>query len=1752
MFWQLRSHRSRARIYRNRRNGVRPIVTLLEERWLLSTYVVNDSGDAALDSAVGPAETSDGTITLRSAIEQVNIDGGGTINFAEAMTINPASPLPDIGAPAEIDGTTAPGYEAGTPVIMLNGNGVTSYGLTLAGSGITIQGLAIGKFTISGIDVGGNSNTILGTNLGTNQAASSAEPNGDGIDVNGSDNTIGGVTASDRDVISGNDADGVYIVGAATGNVVEGDYIGINGAGAAALPNKQCGIRNYGYANTIGGTTAGARNVISGNTDITAVFGDGVYIAGTNNVVVGNFIGTDDTGTVAVPNALDGVRVDGSANTIGGTAPGAGNVISGNGGTGVELRGGVGVTGNVVAGNYIGTDVTGTVAIGNGYTGVALDSGAADNTIGGTTVGARNVISGNGGAGIQMTPVGVTADNIVEGNYIGTDYTGTVALLNQYFGIQLGVYAANNTIGGTTAGARNVISGNQYIGIDIYADGGYGNVVEGNYIGTDYTGTVAVGNGSGTYAPQGGVVIDSGASDNTIGGTSSGDANTIAFNTGGVDIGNSATDNTTGDAILGNSIYSNDGLGIDLGDNGVVQNDSEGHTGPNLFQNFPVITAATSAGSYAVISGTLTSTPNTAFTIQFFASVAAGSSGNGEGQTYLGEITNATTNGSGNYVFNDVKFPAVAGQAVITATATDPSGNTSEFSEAFSATTTTPIVVENTNDSGPNSLRAAITYADSQTSPQTIMFAIPGNGVQTIEPQSALPPIAQQVLIDGTTEQGYNGSPIIQLEGTDAPDSSGLQFAAGSADSTIKGLEFTGWNNGIEIDTTGVLVVGNYIGYTTGVDEPNDNGVYITGSGNTVGGTTAASLNVISGNSSDGVAINGLGAVDNVVEGNDIGTDGTGEVASANDHDGILITDGASDNRIGGTTAAASNVISGNTNDGVEISGAGTSGNVVEDDTIGTDATGMFAVPNGQIGVEVDQGASDNTIGDTIGAPTVISGNGANGVAIEGPGTFGNVVQGDDIGTDSTGTNPLVNGSDQVVISDGAPDNTIGGTTAAASDEIFDFREQIGVHLSETGTTGNVVEGDDITGLYVYSPGNYGVLIDGGATANTIGGTTAAAGNAIADNFTGVQIADTGTTSNALEGNFIGPQGMGTLSAPNYVGVCISDGASRNTIGGTAGGAGNVIADTAGDGITIGFTQGDESNDNAILGNSIFGNTGIGIDLGDDGVTPNHSSPTTGIIDYAPNGDQNFPVLASATFVPDVSDANGTLIVSGSLAADDNSTYIIQLFSNPAADPSGYGQGQTLIASFDVTTDASGAAVFSEDLMNIANLTGSTISATATDPNGNTSEFAQDVTVSSGAGASITVPLGDTPAAIQAALQAAVSELQSLPAGTALPAVLLDVTSVAQLDSVVAAINGLTSQSSPVITVIVDLGGDTDPADTSLDPPTGIDVTIQNGTLEGGSPALIVTGGNVALNHVTATNLTSAPTILVSGGSLTVRNSTIDGSPVVGEAAFSITAGTLDLGTSSSPGANSINISSGDQFVQNATSTPIPTVGDTFTVSGAIRAATELSFTSLSGPASSSAQGQSVTFTAPVVPDYPGDPAPTGYVYFVDLTTGNTLGMVKLTAGTAAFSTNTLPVGSNEIVARYFGDSRYLLSISGTFNQTVTAAPALTNVTADLSIKFGGFIFNRKTAQLAQSLTITNTSGAAITWPIELVFENLKNATLVNRTGTYSGTPYITILSSGSLGVGQSLTISLLFADPTLQAITYTAEFLAGPIPPQS
>ncbi|HEX8073006.1 MAG TPA: LamG-like jellyroll fold domain-containing protein [Pyrinomonadaceae bacterium] len=411
------------------------------------------------------------------------------------------------------------------------------------------------------------------------------------------------------------------------------------------------------------------------------------------NVIEGNFIGTNPAGTVAASNGVTrGIAVFSSSNNlIGGTSPAARNVISGNNQSGISISGnsnGQVSANNQVQGNFIGTNAAGTAALGNSFIGIFVNGLASGNVIGGTVAGARNVISGNGTAGVFINSD--ATGNSVQGNFIGTNAAGTAAIGNTN-GVILGqgTISTNNIIGGTAAGARNVISGNFGAGVEISGGAATGNLVQGNYIGTDVSGTAPLGNSTdGVFISGASFNNTGGASGNIIGGAAAGAGNVIAFNArDGVRVNaGTGVGGGTGNSIRANSIFSNSSLGIDLAGNGLTPNDAcDPDTGPNNLQNFPVLTSAVSAGGNTTVQGTLNSTPNTQFTVEFFSSPTCDAAGNGEGQTYLGAAT-VTTDASCVATINATLPSATSAGQVVTATATDPNGNTSEFSACRTVT----------------------------------------------------------------------------------------------------------------------------------------------------------------------------------------------------------------------------------------------------------------------------------------------------------------------------------------------------------------------------------------------------------------------------------------------------------------------------------------------------------------------------------------------------------------------------------------------------------------------------------------------------------------------------------------------------------------------------------------------------------------------------------------------------------------------------------------------------------------------------------------------------------------------------------------------------------------------------------------------------------------------------------------------------------------------------------------------------------
>ena len=399
----------------------------------------------------------------------------------------------------------------------------------------------------------------------------------------------------------------------ASNNVVQGNYIGVNAAGTAALPNDT-GIVLFNNApnNTIGGSTAAHKNVVSGNRNI------GISIESSNsNVVQGNFIGTNAAGDAAINNVSQNFRVSDSSNTLIGGSTATPGTAPGNVVLSIFVNGGAQT---LIQGNLIGTNAAGTADITGAFFGVSI---WGDAIVGGSTPGTRNVISGFG-EGISFANSG---GGSVLGNFIGTDITGTVAIPNTT-GISFGSNIRGTKIGGTNGGEGNVISGNA-IGVRLDT---HNAIVKGNFIGTRIDGTTALPNN------VRGIEIRDLSSENVIGGTEAGAGNTIAFNGGsGVAVSRPGSlFSSSKNVIRGNKIHSNGVLGIDLDANQVTLNDpGDGDTGSNGLQNYPDITTVTS-GAVTTIQGTFNSTANRVFNVDFYVNSACDPSGFGQGASFIG------------------------------------------------------------------------------------------------------------------------------------------------------------------------------------------------------------------------------------------------------------------------------------------------------------------------------------------------------------------------------------------------------------------------------------------------------------------------------------------------------------------------------------------------------------------------------------------------------------------------------------------------------------------------------------------------------------------------------------------------------------------------------------------------------------------------------------------------------------------------------------------------------------------------------------------------------------------------------------------------------------------------------------------------------------------------------------------------------------------------------------------------------------
>lgn len=567
---------------------------------------INGNGNQVVGCFIGMQSngTSRGASNATTGIKINNV-ANNTIGDGTTAGANLISGMAAYGTGVLITGSSATGNTVKGNIIGLQKNGTTLvsthyqlYGIkiesasgnnTIGGTG-TYDGNVISgqygqygtgtKYYGVGILLNSNAtagNTVIGNRIGMQHNGTTAVSNNTqymGIYIlNSKNNTIGGNTAAHRNVISGNGpipyqnqiwSCGILISGStSTGNSIKGNYIGPKSDGmdyiTSAIQFKGIIIRNAGTGNVIGGTASGEGNVLSGNTcnfGGNCGEGRGIVVKNSTVTITGNIIGLNKNGDALLGNAPTekqywGIELDSLAtnNIIGGTTATTRNIISGNQSSGIKI-GSVnpsGCTGNVVKGNYIGLANDGTTRINNNIQnyGVTI-SGATSNTIGGSNANEGNVISGNNYFGIYLSSS--ANSNTFWGNIIGTTVNGTWVTNNtQTRGINC-ENSANNIIGGNTSTKRNLISGNEDIGILLNGSTATGNQIKGNYIGTNAAGTAILTNPSNS-SPQGvGVWTASSASSNAIGGTTSGEGNLISGNESGVQL------NSNSNTVYGNII----------------------------------------------------------------------------------------------------------------------------------------------------------------------------------------------------------------------------------------------------------------------------------------------------------------------------------------------------------------------------------------------------------------------------------------------------------------------------------------------------------------------------------------------------------------------------------------------------------------------------------------------------------------------------------------------------------------------------------------------------------------------------------------------------------------------------------------------------------------------------------------------------------------------------------------------------------------------------------------------------------------------------------------------------------------------------------------------------------------------------------------------------------------------------------------------------------------------------------------------
>lgn len=1013
---------------------------------------------------------------------------------------------------------------------------------------------------------------------------------------------------------------------------------------------------------------------------------DGIRVDSDSNTIVGNYIGTDLTGLQDLGNNGDGLHINGAFNTIGGTTALLRNVIAGNADDGIDISGS-GAANNIVIGNLVGLGADGTTALGQGVDGIVVTSGAKNNIIGSTTAGSGNVVSSNVNDGIEVSGAG-TSGNQVLGNFVGTDVTGLLNRGNIDDGIQISEGADNNIIGGTTSAHRNVIAANLDDGVQFNGSSTSDNWLLGNYVGLAADGT-ALGNA------DNGVEFHSGASNNTVGGTNVGEGNVIAHNAdNGVDLDPTAGN---GNRISGNSIYLNDDLGIDLNSDGVTLNDvDDSDNGPNQRQNFPELTSVLTSGTEIYVTGSLNSSSGRDFHIELFANdeiVGSDSSGFGQGQTYLGSFM-VTTDASGYVSFTQSISVEVPSGHFISATATHIiAGHTSEFAAHVNALPTNSPTI--TSQGGEPS--ATIDVPENSTV-VTIVTASDSDADNLSYSLSGGADAAQFAIDSSTGVLSFLSAPDFEAP-TDADGDNVYEVTVqvsdgtGGSDSQALSVSITDMSSTLAVSTTADSVNGD----TSSIEALNANdggdGISLREAilaANATPGTDTIAFNITAAlvNGAHRIAITSdLPTItDSIV------IDGTTDADFTTNNTPVIQLDDAGATTYGLILSAHNSTIRGLSvtrfsEAGIDVTG---NSNTITGNWFGLNPDGTTNSTQQKHGLLIN--GSNNMVGGSTAADgNVFVDNWYAGITLNGTGADANQIRGNFIGVRPDGLTIAANPFFSIYSANGAGSNVIGtdgdGTNDATEGNII-----VGGTFDLGGATGSdtVIAGNQIGSALV---------IDGASNVrigtNSDGISDALEGNIIARGlrFSGV------STNFLVAGNYIGVHRDLTTDLGNTSDGILISANSTGVIGGTAAGAGNVIAFNDGNGIEILGTAAI-----SIQRNVIHSNGGLGIDLGGDGVTENASNDSW----------SNFPTLSGATF------DGSTLNVTGSLSTAHHAALTIDLFVSDN-DASGFGEGPIYLGTIDGVSNGTGHFSFNSNFTTSLSA-GAKLSATAT-TSGFTSEF---------------------------------------------------------------------------------------------------------------------------------------------------------------------------------------------------------------------------------------------------------------------------------------------------------------------------------------------------------------------------------------------------------------------------------------------